>query len=352
MSEHFVTNRDATAVRFRMRDADHAVQEVRLWLDLVHNVEPQRMAAVDGGWQLEIARPPVQRLEYLFVLRFRDGSEAMVCDPANPRRVSTASGDHSVIEFPGYLPPAWLGCDADGGQRVEIVVRAPALRRAMPITIWSPSGGQRRDPLPLLAVHDGPEFDRLGALTRFSAAMIAAGRLPAHRIALLGPGDRNRWYAAQVDYARALRRVALPAIRNTVGVAGPTILAGASLGALAALHAAVTEPGIVDGLFLQSGSFFRREHDLHEGSFAGFTAIADFVESLQDGPAAGVQLDVAMTAGLGEENMYNNRLMAATLTQLGHRTVLAEVADAHTYVGWRDALDPHLVDLLNRVWTR
>jgi enterochelin esterase family protein len=24
--------------------------------------------------------------------------------------------------------------------------------------------------------------------------------------------------------------------------------------------------------------------------------------------------------------------------------------DAHNYVGWRDALDPHLVDLLARAW--
>ena len=32
----------------------------------------------------------------------------MICDPANSRRVATAFGDHSVLEFPGYEAPAWL----------------------------------------------------------------------------------------------------------------------------------------------------------------------------------------------------------------------------------------------------
>jgi enterochelin esterase family protein len=42
--------------------------------------------------------------------------------------------------------------------------------------------------------------------------------------------------------------------------------------------------------------------------------------------------------------------MAATLTRLGHRVTLVEVPDAHTFVGWRDAFDPHLTNLLARTW--
>jgi enterochelin esterase family protein len=57
-----------------------------------------------------------------------------------------------------------------------------------------------------------------------------------------------------------------------------------------------------------------------------------------------------MTCGLAEENLDNNRLMAATLAGLGHRVTLTEVPDAHTFTGWRDAFDPHLADLLGRAW--
>jgi enterochelin esterase-like enzyme len=342
------TEAAADGVTFRLADPGPAVTEVRLWLDLEHNVDPAPMQRVDGGWQLTIERPRVQRLEYLYVLHYADGSSAMVCDPDNPRRVATAFGDHSVLEFPGYTPPAWLDADVEPGTTTAIVVRALDLRRPMPITIWSPADLGSGVTLPILLLHDGPEFDRLASFTRFSAAMIAAGRLPAHRVALLGPGDRDRWYAASPAYARALRGLALPAIRNAVAVGGPVALAGASLGALAALHAAVTEPGVAGALFLQSGSFFRPDLDAHEKTFSGYVAITEFVASLET--ATIPPLRIGMTCGTGEENLANNRVMRDTLTRLGSDVALAEVPDAHTYTGWRDALDPHLVDVLGATW--
>jgi len=341
------TEAGADGVRFRLADPGPSVVEVRLWLDLEHHVEPAPMRRIAHGWELHIDRPPVQRLEYLYVLRYPDGSEAMVCDPDNPRRVTTAFGDHSVLEFPGYTAPGWLTAPAEPGRTTGLVVRALDLRRPLPITVWSPADCPRGVTLPMLLLHDGPEFDRLASVTRFSAAMIADGRLPAHRVALLGPGDRDRWYAASPAYARALHGLALPAVRNAVAVGGSVAIAGASLGALAALHAAVTRPGTVDALFLQSGSFFRPDTDPQEKSFAGFAAVTRFVASL-DG--SGRALRIGMTCGRAEENLANNRLMAQTLTELGHDVSFHEVPDAHTYTGWRDALDPHLVDLLARTW--
>ena len=277
---------DSDGVHFRLPGDAFAAVEARVWLDLEHNVEPPRMQPTDAGWELSLARPPVQRLEYLYALRFADGSQAMVCDPTNPKQVTTAFGEHSVIEFPGYRAPAWLDSDADPGRTSAFVVRALDLRRSMPITIWSPEGCPRNVRLPLLCLHDGPEFERLASFTRFSAAMIAAGRLPAHRVALLGPGDRDRWYAASPSYAGALRGLALPAIRQAVGLRGDVVLAGASLGALAALHAVMAEPGTANALFLQSGSFFRPSLDSHESSFAGYAG-SDDVRRVARGVRAG-----------------------------------------------------------------
>jgi enterochelin esterase family protein len=42
--------------------------------------------------------------------------------------------------------------------------------------------------------------------------------------------------------------------------------------------------------------------------------------------------------------------MAATLADQGYPVSIREVPDAHNYVGWRDAFDPHLTKLLTRVW--
>jgi enterochelin esterase-like enzyme len=59
---------------------------------------------------------------------------------------------------------------------------------------------------------------------------------------------------------------------------------------------------------------------------------------------------VTMTCGREEENLENNRLMAAALRAHGYDLALAEVAGGHDYPSWRDALDPHLTRLLARVW--
>ena len=345
----FVTESSAERIHFRLPDSQHAAASVRLWLDLEHNVESPPMTPVGDGWELEVPRPPVQRLEYLFTVRYGDGSESMLTDPTNPCRVATVFGDHSVIEFPGYRRPDWLEADAPAFDRSGLIVRAPGLHRPMPITVCGPAGLDPHFPLPVLLVQDGPEFDALAAISRFSAVMIASGRLPAHRIALLAPGDRNRWYAALPAYSSALRNAVLPAIRNNFGVVGPVVLTGASLGGVAALHAAWTQPGMLGGLFLQSGSFFRPHLDAHESSFSGYDAIVAFVESLDDVRALR-PLRIGMTCGLGEENLANNRQMFEVLRRDGEEVTLAELPDAHTYVAWRDALDPHLTRLLAEVW--
>jgi hypothetical protein len=56
-----------------------------------------------------------------------------------------------------------------------------------------------------------------------------------------------------------------------------------------------------------------------------------------------------MTCGLIEENVENNRLMTRSLAAQGYDTRLVENRDGHTYTGWRDTFDPHLVDLVRRV---
>jgi hypothetical protein len=208
-------------------------------------------------------------------------------DPANPVRAATPFGDHSVIEFPGYRAPAWLTARHAVGSSVSFAVRAPRLRPDVPVTLWSPDGVPDRAPLPLLVLHDGPEFEQLTSVTRFSAVLIGAGRLPPHRVALVGPGDRNRWHAVSPAYGHGLTSGVLPALRARTAVTGPLALAGACLGALAALQAVTAAPTAFRALFLQSGSFFRIATDQQERSFARFGAVTSFVRWPGSGDRAG-----------------------------------------------------------------
>ena len=110
------------------------------------------------------------------------------------------------------------------------------------------------------------------------------GDVPDFRAALLAPpGDRNESYSASARYGNALAAELLPALAAETPITGEPVLAGASLGALAALHAHWLHPGAFAGLFLQSGSFFRRRLDGHESGFPRFARITRFVGRVHGG---------------------------------------------------------------------
>lgn len=294
-----------------------------------------------GTWRLTLDRPPVRRMEYRFQLRHPAGDVEEICDPGNPLRVPGAFGDKSVVEFPDYTAPAWLTADRVAGEHVEV---------ADGITVWTPA--EPGEPLPLLVAHDGPEYDRLAGLTGFLAALVAEGRLPRCRVALLAPGARDEEYSANPFHAARLHQRVLPGLRDTFATTGPVVGMGASLGGLAMLHAQRALPSLFGGLFLQSASFLTAELDPQEnGRFGKFAEVDAYVGRVvaDDPPAETVP--TVLTCGLAEENLANNRQMAAALAKQGYPLRLVEVPDAHNYVGWRDAFDPALADLLRDVWT-
>jgi enterochelin esterase-like enzyme len=300
------------------------------------------------GWLLTLPRPPVSRMEYLLELRYRGGGSKVVTDPANPRQAAGAFGPKSVLEFAGYQPPDWLRASADPGDCTAFDVPGPD-GATFAVRTWSPSGTPAREPLPLLVVHDGPEYDALAGLTRYLAAGTAGGWLPQLRAALLSPGQRNDWYSANPRYARALTTRVLPALTDRLP---STVLVGmgTSLGALAMLHAHCRHPGAFGGLFLQSGSFFTAGTDSQERRFPPFRRIAAFTARLHDGTGqAGPPVPAGLTCGGIEENLACNELMTATLIARGYPARLREVADGHNYTAWRDALDPGLTSVLRSV---
>jgi len=199
---------------------------------------------VDGAWRLRFARPEVDRLEYLLGI---DG--AFAPDPQNPRRTAGPFGDKSVVEWPEYDAPAWLESVADAGHVEPVEVRCRRLVARVQVLLYStpePPG----DGAPLLVVHDGPEYAEYAGLTRFLDAMSWEERIPPLRAALIRPVDRNEDYSASALYAAALTRELLPDLARRVPH-GKRIGLGASLGALAMLHAHVRHPRSFDALLLQ-----------------------------------------------------------------------------------------------------
>ena len=205
------------------------------------------------------------------------------------------------------------------------------------------------DPAPLVVVHDGPAFDDEAGLGHLLDMLVDDPDVPPFRVAALGAEHREPWYSANPVYTGALVDELLPLFGRTGPRPGPTsrvVGIGASLGALAHLHAAITRPGTHDGLLLMSGSYFRPHLDGVESGFPWFDRITSFTDRLvEEGPSHG-PVQVTITCGTVEENRANNDEVAAVLADAGWPTTVVHHRDAHTMTSWRDVLHPHLRDLL------
>jgi enterochelin esterase-like enzyme len=343
-----MSTRSAIGPRAAIDSVDLTVVDPKLrGVALLHELRrPRRVEFARHGpaWRLTFPRPEADRLEYLLELTFRDGRRAVGPDPANPLRAPGPFGDKSVIEFPGYEPPEWVADqDAAPGTLRKLPLESVRLRTTLPALLWSAADSDPERPLPLLVVHDGPEYAEYSSLVRLFDHLVDFGEVPELRALLLPPpGNRDESYSASARYANALAADLVPAALRQAPSDRRPVLLGASLGALAALHAHFRNPGLLGGLFLQSGSFFRRRFDSHELRFSRFARIARFVGHMHGRRGFAPRVPTTDTCGTAEENLDNTRARVKALQRRGW--------DVRTF--WqRDALHPHLAELLLRAWT-
>jgi enterochelin esterase-like enzyme len=220
---------------------------------------------------------------------------------------------------------------ADGEKPAEGAV----LRSGQRLVVWSPKGA-RADRVPLLVVHDGPEYSRRASLRRLLEPFQPL------RVALLHSNDREEHYSASARYARTLVEEILPEL----GPASRRIGLGCSLGGLALLHAHRRYPDAFDALVPQSASLFRRPTDPQEARFPRFARISRFVGAVVNADDWRTPIPVTMTCGVDEENLANNRVVAEALGRQGYPVRLHEVAGGHDWPSWRRALRAHLPEVL------
>jgi enterochelin esterase-like enzyme len=335
---------DASEVRFAVPDAERKLRGVALAQEVTRPRLGPAFTRSGDSWLCSFPRPDVDRFEYLLELTWRRGRTELAPDPTNPLRAPGPFGDKSVVELEGYRPPAWLEVTPHPGTLRRVPVRVGRLRTTLDVPVWTVGDVGVHLHHPLLIAHDGPEYAKFSELLHFLGAMHALGRIPAVSVALLQPVDRNETYSASALYSAALAREIAPALAKAVPH-DRLLGVGASLGALAMLHAHRRHPQLFDGLFLQSGSFFRQRWDKQESGFPRFRRINRFVGEVLAGRGA-APLPVAITVGTAEENLANNQAVAAALAEQGYDVRFATTRDAHNWASWRDGFDPSLTGLL------
>ena len=348
---------DEASVTFSLPDPDLGLREVQLIQELQRPRlgPPFKLDEETRTWKLRFRRPPADRMEYKFYLLHDTGAEETINDPANPLQAPGPFGAKSVIEFPGYRPPAWIDePNVPADAIVETKIRSRTLRADLRTLIWTPESHAPDESLPLLVAHDGPEYDEISSLLKFLRSKTDSGVLPPIRVGLIAPVDRDQIYSASAAYARAFSYEILPALERLAPAPhGRSMRAGmgASLGALAMLHIHRVNPATFGALFLQSGSYFRQRFDKQESGFPRFGRISRFMGRVLTAEDWAHPIPITMTCGAVEENLANNRATFRALEAQAYNVSLHENRDAHNWVAWRDTFDPHLSDLLVRVWS-
>jgi enterochelin esterase family protein len=190
----------------------------------------------------------------------------------------------------------------------------------------------------VLVVLDGPEYQSQMRLVPLLRRLVARGEVRAHRVALVAPEDRMETYSASARFARELAGE----FDRVVGV-------GASLGGLALLHAHRTHPQAFRGLFLQSGSYFRRTTDPQEARFVRFARVDRFVGTVLRGRDPS-PVPTTLTCALEEENYDNNAAVARALAEQDYPVEFHAARGGHDWPTWKRALEAHLPSLLRRAW--
>ncbi|MHB9755156.1 enterochelin esterase [Streptomyces sp. BYX5S] len=277
-------------------------------------------------------------------------------DPLNPRRLPTRWGadDSSVFALPEAPAPAWpeRRADVPAGRVERHRAGAAALDGERDVWVYVPPGLRgEAERLPVLVLCDGDMwFGRVG-LQHTLDALIAEGLLPP--LAVLAPDavdrhTRNRELGARDAFVEFLADELLPWAAGRWPLAtdpARTVVAGQSLGGMAALHAGRLRPDRFGHVVAQSPSLWWRPGlppgvvDKHV--FGVPWLVARYAEA-EPAPIT-VHLDV----GLHEGAMVDHcRALHDTLHSARYRVTRNEFNGGHDYACWHVALADALVRLL------
>lgn len=188
----------------------------------------------------------------------------MFADPVNPRRLfpqmavvageRTAAPEHwdSVLVLPDAEPLDWF--DTPEGERGALTEHRLDGRA---VTVYTPPGYRPSETYPLVVLLDGECWplvaDLPAALDNLTGREIAPAVVAmVHNTG--GMAARMAELACDPAFATLLADRVVPFVRSLHAVADRAVVAGNSLGGLAAAHAALTRPDVFEAVLSCSGS--------------------------------------------------------------------------------------------------
>lgn len=276
---------------------------------------------------------------------WRQVAANLVADPLNPVVLPGAGPPYaSVAAAPAAQPePRWWQPQpgVPAGRLDTVTVDGRRVWRYAP-----PGHDPGGSPYPLLVLLDGDLWGPLLPVAPILDNLIAANRIPPV-VALLPDSvdhaTRSTEYACEPNFADFLAdRLAgqVGRVLNATTDPARTVIAGQSLGGLAAAFAGFVRPDRFGSVLSQSGAFWWQSNTPDD---TGAEWLAHRVAISGRRPVRW-----HLEAGLDEwVNLRPNRHLRDVLTARGYRLTYAEFAGGHDRLCWRERLGDALVNLLS-----
>jgi enterochelin esterase-like enzyme len=250
----------------------------------------------------------------------------------------------SAVAGPGALAsPVWVPRERQpvGTPRGSVTEFSLGWGSALrDVWVYEPARTDVDKPLDLLLMLDGQIWAGVADLPAALDVLIASGELDPVLVVmpsgLDGPA-RTDEFACDPGFIEVLRTQLLPWVADRYPVTAAShrrIIAGQSMGGLAAVWTATTAPDLFGAAASQSGSFWWRSHD-------PLDADAEWLTKYVSASAPRVDSDARIDLAVGtRESLLTEptRRLAEVLRERGTTTSLTEVNGGHDLLWWRHAL--------------
>ena len=288
-------------------------------------------------------------------------------DPLNPKRyrVDPESVDapeyrgNSVLEMPDAPPQPWIAQrpGVPAGRVEKHQFKSVALNNEREIAVYlPPSYSAHAEPYPLFVLFDEDAYLSLIPTPTILDNLIAEGRIPPVIALLVGnaPGARDRELPCNPEFSRALVTELPPwahGLYHFTSDPRHTVVAGSSVGGLAAACSGLWHPEAFGNVLSQSGAFHRTPpsgSDTTDSSTEPNWVARQFISSPKK--ALRFYLDAGSAefnvTGGGDAILFCTRTLRDVLRAKGYEVHFQEFAGGHDYLGWRGTLADGLIALM------
>jgi enterochelin esterase-like enzyme len=290
-------------------------------------------------------------------------------DPLNPHRWGCAPDAtrydcQSMAEIKGAVPQPWIvkNSSVAAGTIEKQKIYSELLKNEHDLSIYLPAGYKAHaTPYDLVVI-----FDESAYLTKVPTPvildnLIAASKIPptvAVLIANPSQESRNEELTPNPKFADFLAKELIPWIHahyNVTDDPGKTVVAGSSLGGLAAAYASYKHPEVFTNVLCQSGSFWWAPD--HSGAIPDGVTTETGWMAKQFIASSKLPLKFYIDAGSFEFDsngtgggiLETSRNMRDVLLAKGYEVHYQQFVGGHDYLSWRGTFADGLMDLIGTI---